>query len=296
MLHWRSKKDAAVTSGRRWTRLLFAGALVALVAIDCLLWLVDEWLHPLPFAWLNLVALGITLFALSVLSAIALVNFALKRRFQFTIRSLLWLVVVVAVPLSWLATNQTRARHQARIVAEVAKLGGIVIDDLDYFSAMTSQRREPPEPRWIRTLFGEDFFREVTFVGFLGKSVDDLQFAEFSRLSGIDRIPGLNLVGTKITDEGAKHLRHWSGLRVLYLSQTAITDASLTNLVGLRRLSHLGLDETKVTENGVRKLHDAFPDCYISHKSKEEMDALRREADEAEKKWKNSASVPSPPQ
>jgi hypothetical protein len=169
-------------------------------------------------------------------------------------------------------------------VAEVEKRGGVLIDDLDYFSAMTDQRRPPPEPRWLRTLFGESFFREVYFVGFLGKTMDDAQFAELSELPGIDRIPGINLGRTKITDESAKYLSRWSGLRELMLNETAITDASLSNLIKLRRLHYLNLDITKVTDDGVRKVRAAIPDCTISGKSKEEWEALRREAEENEKR------------
>ena len=47
-----------------------------------------------------------------------------RLRFQFSILSLLLLVVVVAVPFSWLATEMNAARKQREAVEEIEKAGG----------------------------------------------------------------------------------------------------------------------------------------------------------------------------
>jgi hypothetical protein len=53
----------------------------------------------------------------------------LRWRFQFSLRSLLILVLVVAVACGWLASEMARARRQANLVAEASKLGcGILYD------------------------------------------------------------------------------------------------------------------------------------------------------------------------
>ena len=50
-----------------------------------------------------------------------------RRRFQFSILSLLLLAVVVAVPCSWLATEMKAAREQREAVEEIAKLAWSVV-------------------------------------------------------------------------------------------------------------------------------------------------------------------------
>ena len=50
-------------------------------------------------------------------------------RFQFSIRSLLLLAVVVAIPCSWLAVEMKRARKQREAVEEIEKAGGTVSYD-----------------------------------------------------------------------------------------------------------------------------------------------------------------------
>ena len=53
-------------------------------------------------------------------------------RFQFSLRSLLVLTVVVSIPFSWLAVEMKRAREQREAAKEVQSLGGIVMhDDMD---------------------------------------------------------------------------------------------------------------------------------------------------------------------
>ena len=50
----------------------------------------------------------------------------LSRRFQFSLRSLLVLVVVVAVPCSWLAVEMKKAREQKEAVENSARLNALI--------------------------------------------------------------------------------------------------------------------------------------------------------------------------
>ena len=52
-----------------------------------------------------------------------------RLRFQFSIRSLLLLTVVVAIPCSWLAVEREQARKQREAVEAIEKLGGWVAYD-----------------------------------------------------------------------------------------------------------------------------------------------------------------------
>ena len=62
--------------------------------------------------------------ALLVMLLWFLVAVVFGRRFQFSLRSLLLLVVVVAIPCSWLETEMKAAREQGVEVVAIWKLGG----------------------------------------------------------------------------------------------------------------------------------------------------------------------------
>jgi hypothetical protein len=55
------------------------------------------------------------------------------------------------------------------------------------------------------------------------------------------------------------HLRGLTGLRVLHLAFTPVTDAGLEDLKGLKDLRILDLDYTRVTDRGIDALREALP-------------------------------------
>ena len=98
---------------------------------------------------------------------------ALSARFQFSIRSLLVLAVVVAVPCSWLATEMEQAKKQRDAEVEIEKLRGAVSYDrqIDPFNNWWSiPCTAPPGQAWLRKLLGDHLFVNVTHV-YLGGTV-----------------------------------------------------------------------------------------------------------------------------
>ncbi len=73
----------------------------------------------------------------------------------------------------------------------------------------------------------------------------------------------LYLSGTRITDDGLKHLTGLTKLEQLYLVETDITDAGLVHLRGLSSLKKLYLTETRVTKDGVKNLKQVLPNVEI---------------------------------
>ena len=100
--------------GRNHLRLTPDRAVLLLVGAEAML-LVWNWVRwP---AWhkgyavltcLALVGVSITLIVAWLAASVAL-----RRQFQFSVRSMLFLVVVVAVPLSWLGVETKKAREHA---------------------------------------------------------------------------------------------------------------------------------------------------------------------------------------
>ncbi len=103
---------------------------LALLAVEGLLWLSDRfgWLgwHK-GYAVLTCVA-SVGVFLLLMLGSFA-ASLLFRRRFQFSLRSLLALVVVVALPCSWLAVEMKKARDVTRTAGLLSELGCTVFGD-----------------------------------------------------------------------------------------------------------------------------------------------------------------------
>ena len=84
--------------------------LIGLLAVEVLLWLSERfgWLgwHKGYAVLTGVAVVGVAMLLMGVWFAVALV---LRRRFQFSIRSLLALVVIVAIPCSWLTSEMKKA-------------------------------------------------------------------------------------------------------------------------------------------------------------------------------------------
>ena len=128
-----------------------------------------------------------------------------RRWFQFSLRTLLVLVAVVAV---WLALLVNAARKQREAVAAIEALGGRIV--YEHGSNL------PPGPKWLRELIGEEYFFRIIAVG---------------------------LSSTQITDSGLEHLEGLTSLQTLVLDDTQITDAGLEHVKGLTSLQTLVLKE-----------------------------------------------------
>ena len=86
-----------------------------------------------------------------------------RLRFQYRLRSLLLLAVVVAIPCSWLAVEREHARKQRGAVEEITRAGGSVTYDYELDpSGNRIPHATPPYPPWLRKLIGDDMLVSVT--------------------------------------------------------------------------------------------------------------------------------------
>jgi hypothetical protein len=171
-----------------------------------------------------------------------------KRRWaQF---SLATMFVVVTVLCVWMAIVVNRAHRQQDAVAAIEELGGEV-----EFEKPNQSRSEAFSRRFLRRWMPQDYFDDVHEVWLNGTRVTNdglrhLRALTKLRLLLLDSNP-------EVTDAGLAQVRGLTRLQVLQLGGTQVTDSGLGHLRGLSELQELQLDGTRVTDGGLVHLQGA---------------------------------------
>ncbi len=212
-----------------------------------------------------------------------------RRWFQFSLRTLLIVVVLIGCGMGWLGPKVYNARRQRAVVAAIRQLGGKVAYDYEFNAqGEPAPNLESPRKAWLHALVGDDFVGSVYEVSFddpanhplsdadlklvgeltqlrtVGLSGIPITGAGLEHLKGLTQLKQLDIDGTEVTDAGLQQLQGLTQLEVLSLSFTKITDGGLQYLHGLTKLSDLYLGDTQVTDAGVATLQKALPNCHIS--------------------------------
>jgi hypothetical protein len=128
-----------------------------------------------------------------------------RRWFQFSLRTLLIVVTLLALPLCWLGLKVDEARQQQTAVVAIRKLGGFVAYDYQFDSqGHDLPGATLPGPAWLHSLLGDDFFRNVYGVILLDPSVKD---ADLEQLKALTQLRYVSVFGTNVTDVGVAKLQ-----------------------------------------------------------------------------------------
>lgn len=232
--------------------------MLGLLAVEGFL-LLSERFCWFPFnekkGWTVLVAVAaISLAFLFQLSWLA-VSLLLGRWFQFSLRSLLAMVLAVSVACSWLSVEVQEGKTQREAVEAIRKVGGHVVDDYEYDGEGYARKgAKPPAPARLLDLLGTDFFADV--VGVMYIKDDGEEEAFLVHLKGLSKLKSLDLCDTKTTDSGLVGIENLKQLERLLLPNTEVSDALLTRLSRLKRLQELHLTGTRVTDAGLEHLQE----------------------------------------
>ncbi len=252
---------------RRWYCPTPGWLVFGLLVVEGLLWLSER------YRWVSwhkgyavLIALAVVGMTMLVMLGWFIVSLIFRWRFQFSIRSLLVMVVAVALPCSQLAVEMKRAAEQREAVDGIGKFCEAVVYDHQLM------QQGPPGPPWLRRALGDDFFARVAYARFEGtdaelvpvKSFTDLQELQLddprvtdgglSYIEGLTHLQKLLLDYAQITDAGLRHLEQLTELRELSLDNTPIRGEGLKYLEGLIQLRSLGLFATKITDAGLEHI------------------------------------------
>jgi hypothetical protein len=176
-----------------------------------------------------------------------------RRWYQFSLRTLLVLMFLAAIGMSWFAVKLHQARWQREAVEAIGKAGGRVTYGFQITEdGLPVRAPQLPGPAWLRKLLGDDLFVDVVEVQAYGfRGFGD---AELEHVEGLKKLRCIYLSETQVTDAGLEHLRDLTRLAVLYLEETQITDAGLERLIGLTNLKELYLDNTQITNAGMKHI------------------------------------------
>lgn len=171
-----------------------------------------------------------------------------RRWFQFSIRTLLLIMVLASIGMSWIAVQMQKARRQKEAV-KALEMGGARVE------------YEDPLHPVFRRVIGRGLFAEVFAVD--ASSIHNFSDEDLAPLAAFPSLKALALADTRITDAGMKHLERLTDLTYLVLSFTDVTDTGLEHIKDLRGLRTLVLARTRVTDEGVAKLQQALPNCRV---------------------------------
>ena len=254
------------TARRRWFQLTPDRVVALLLALEVFLFLSErfEWFTMSQHKGYAVVVASATICLVALLVFLwFLAALVFRWWFQFSIRSLLLLPVVVAIVCSWLAVERRRAEEQREAVAAIRALHAeVTYDYVARASPTANMPPVPPGPAWARRLLGEDFFADVVgiddslwemsqvrlLIGRGWSRITDEWLEPIGRLAGIEV---LDLRGSRVTDAGLKKLEGLTRLRELNLGQTGISDAGLGAIGKLGRLEVLNFGFTQVTDDGL---------------------------------------------
>ena len=160
------------------------------------------------------------------------------RWFQFSLRTLLVIVTLCAIPCSWLAVKiheekslRDERNRQWRVVQAIERSSG-VLEECSIRAFEIIEIR----PEWLNHCLGGHYHGQISELDFRGSLIKDGDLESLKSLCNLQR---------------------------LRLDNTSITDAGLQHLECLPKLYRLSLSGTHISEAGLIKLQKALPNCKI---------------------------------
>lgn len=215
-----------------------------------------------------------------------------RRWLQFSVRSLLVLMLFCCVGFELWNVYVEPYRRQARLAAQITDLGGMVDTQgvNTWWGSLLGRKyachllevgflQPPTHHNWLvrladaphlRTLYLEnvpigdaglaplDNLHELELLGLAECGVTD---AGLMHLQKLTRLKNLQLKGCRITDAGIAALEHLTELDRLDLTGTQVTDAGIARLASKQKLTEILLDDTDVTEASLAHLR-MLPGLY----------------------------------
>ena len=160
-----------------------------------------------------------------------------RRRFRFSLRTLLVLMIVLAIPLGWIAKERRQSAREHE-TAESIKDAFEVSFYCGPFDSLELREQGKPQGFWpdlAKHLLGE----RIPWISSIRPELSNIE--PLRRLSSLQLV---SLSGTQVSD--LRPIAELGHLRWLYLDGTQVSE--LSSLAGLSHLMHLDISYTQVSE------------------------------------------------
>jgi hypothetical protein len=206
-----------------------------------------------------------------------------RRRFpQFSIRSILAILTVLALVLSLHAYRQTSANRQIAAISEIRRLGGFT-----HYCYVQDENWNPGKktyPDWLENKVGQDYLYAIDafvinsrpnadpaieiaatlpalrLVKLPGCKITDNSIKPLAKLK---RLEWLELFATPVTDDCMDTISRIRSLKTLDLRRTNVTDNSIDDIVNLPHLRNLYIGKSAISEEGVVRIRKRMPKCNV---------------------------------
>lgn len=214
--------------------------------------------------------------------------------FQFSIKSLLLVMFIVAAGLGLLTyrMEQVRAKHNLHAMLEEAGMsvwrdGSVMVSNAKPVREQELLLLEQL-PHFEEMVFNNASFTDSGFAHLKKLNLKKITFASmqiteagWARVGEMTTLESLTILETLISAEDIARLKNCN-VHTLRLLGTGLTDAGLLHIKRWPKLTELHLNELKITKDGLAQLKDA-PMLHTLHLtastdnlSNEDMDELRR--------------------
>ena len=191
---------------------------------------------------------------------------------QFSVRGLLFATLIVAIGLGAFAPRLEYANRQRAVAAMVEKYGGLIRYDFDLpLPYSPPSANHPTNYRFFRKVLGDDYFDtavEVQLGDGIGpqyavsalppsswKRVDKtLGDDDFKVIVTLNKLRVLKITNSAVTDAAACRIGSLVDLEELELHTRAITDRAVDHIVRLPKLRRLRLSSRGITDASVEEI------------------------------------------
>jgi internalin A len=179
---------------------------------------------------------------------------ASTRRIRFGIKSLLLATAALCFLLALVAQPMVEVRRQQQLIDELIARGFKT-------SSRGTIMRERSLGRIVLGLFSTSYDRDQLY----GLDVSGTKFTDddLAALTQVHHVNELNLAGTQITNAGIRHLQSMEYLTKLDVSDTRLTDEGVKGLSSLENLSSLRAMGTEITYEALEALDEALPHAHF---------------------------------
>lgn len=153
-------------------------------------------------------------------------------------------------------------------IATLSSLSMLAVGGTQVTGAGLRQLRSLPQLQYLEIdkskITGDDLNDLILFPRLNHVMIDATQASERG-IAGLRACPNVQALDLEdATDDAVKRLEGWSALRGLSLMGEEVTDASVPPLTTLSGLELLTLFNSSITDDGDQLLHKALPQCLVS--------------------------------